>query len=264
LDAAFCIAIVEPVKSCLSIRRANVRGALRGLVLRLHTGIRRFACAGCVTLLATMLAACGSAPVGAGFYRVERGDTVSKIARENRTSVGNIKRWNSLSNPDAIEVGQVLRIAPPPGTATASAAPSASRSASSESSADTAPSKGPAVSLIWPAQGTVIHSFDGKNSKGIDIANAAGTPVVAAAAGSVVYAGNGLRGYGNMLIIKHDDDYLTAYAHNRAILVKEGQKVQQGQQIAEMGDTDSNRIMLHFEVRYMGRSTDPARYLPPR
>nr|WP_157056231.1 peptidoglycan DD-metalloendopeptidase family protein [Candidatus Burkholderia verschuerenii] len=233
----------------------------------MHTGIRKLACTALVTTLAAALVACGSAPVGPGFYRVERGDTVSKIAREHRTSVGNIKRWNSLSNPDAIEVGQVLRIAPPPGTATASAAPSASGgSAKSESTAESvAQSKaGPGVSLIWPTQGTVVQNFDGKNSKGIDIANAAGTPVVAAAAGSVVYAGNGLRGYGNMLIIKHNDDYLTAYAHNRAILVKEGQKVQQGQQIAEMGNTDSNRIMLHFEVRYLGRSTDPARYLPPR
>ncbi len=216
-----------------------------------------------MSTLVTALAACGSAPVGPGFYRVERGDTVSKIARENRTSVSNIKRWNLLSNPDAIEVGQVLRVAPPAGTATASAGSSAS---TGSARADTlAQSKaGPGVTLIWPAQGTVIHTFDGKNSKGIDIANAAGTPVVAAAAGSVVYAGNGLRGYGNMLIIKHADDYLTAYAHNRAILVKEGQRVQQGQQIAEMGDTDSNRIMLHFEVRYMGRSTNPARYLPAR
>jgi lipoprotein YgeR len=213
-----------------------------------------------------MLAACGSAPVGPGFYRVERGDTVSKIARENRTSIANIQQWNSLSNPDSIDVGQVLRVAPPPGSASASTASASANAARNDAAADSlAQSKaGPGVSLIWPAQGTVIHTFDGKNSKGIDIANAAGTPVVAAATGSVVYAGNGLRGYGNMLIIKHNDDYLTAYAHNRALLVKEGQTVQQGQQIAEMGDTDSNRTMLHFEVRYLGRSTDPARYLPPR
>jgi murein DD-endopeptidase MepM/ murein hydrolase activator NlpD len=215
-----------------------------------------------------MLAACGSAPVGPGFYRVERGDTVSKIAREKRTTVANIKRWNGLANPDAIEVGQVLRVAPPAGAATASAPALAGPSVSARSDAgaqSSAQSKaGPGVSLIWPAQGSVIRSFDGKNSKGLDIANAAGTPVVAAAAGNVVYAGNGLRGYGNMLIVKHDDDYLTAYAHNRVLLVKEGQTVQQGQQIAEMGDTDSNRTMLHFEVRYLGRSTDPARYLPAR
>jgi len=206
--------------------------------------------------------------VAPGFYRVERGDTVSKIARENRTTVSNIKRWNGLTNPDAIEVGQVLRIAPPAGSAAAAGSSSAGAGGSAKSDAGAQASSqnkaGPGVTLVWPAQGSIIRGFDGKNSKGIDIANVAGTPVVAAATGSVVYAGNGLRGYGNMLIVKHDDDYLTAYAHNRALLVKEGQTVQQGQQIAEMGDTDSDRTMLHFEVRYMGRSTDPARYLPPR
>jgi lipoprotein YgeR len=230
----------------------------------LQTGIRRLVC----TSLVAVLAACGSAPVGPGFYRVERGDTVSKIAREKRTTVASIARWNGLSNPDSIEVGQVLRVAPPPGSVTSAATSSGSTDASagSQSAAQAAPQSkaGPGVSLVWPAQGSVIRGFDGKNSKGVDIANAAGTPVVAAAAGNVVYAGNGLRGYGNMLIVKHDDDYLTAYAHNRALLVKEGQTVQQGQKIAEMGDTDSNRTMLHFEVRYMGRSVDPARYLPSR
>ncbi|EKS72983.1 MULTISPECIES: peptidoglycan DD-metalloendopeptidase family protein [Caballeronia] len=226
--------------------------------------IRRLVCAS----LIAVLAACGTGPVAPGFYRVERGDTVSKIARENRTTIANIKRWNGLANPDAIEVGQVLRIAPPAGSASTadSSGAAATGSAKSEAGAQASPQSkaGPGVTLVWPAQGSVVRSFDGKNSKGIDIANVAGTPVVAAASGNVVYAGNGLRGYGNMLIVKHDDDYLTAYAHNRVLLVKEGQTVQQGQQIAEMGDTDSNRTMLHFEVRYMGRSTDPARYLPPR
>ncbi|MDR5854953.1 peptidoglycan DD-metalloendopeptidase family protein [Caballeronia sp. LZ062] len=219
-----------------------------------------------IASLIAVLAACGSAPVAPGYYRVQRGDTLSKIARENRTSTRNITRWNALTNPDAIEVGQVLRVAPPAGSASASGAASAGAAATakSEAKADAPAKPGPGVSLVWPAQGSVIRSFDGKNSKGIDIANSAGTPVVAAAAGSVVYAGNGLRGYGNMLIVKHNDDYLTAYAHNRTLLVKEGQTVQQGQQIAEMGDTDSDRTMLHFEVRYMGRSTDPSRYLPPR
>jgi len=235
----------------------------------LQKTIRRLVCAS----LIAVLAACGTGPVAPGFYRVERGDTLSKIAREKRTSVASLKRWNGLTNPDAIEVGQVLRIAPPAGSATAAdssaagaaGATGAAGSAKSDASAQASSQKaGPGVTLIWPAQGSVIRSFDGKNSKGIDIANAAGTPVVAAATGNVVYAGNGLRGYGNMLIVKHDDDYLTAYAHNRVLLVKEGQTVQQGQQIAEMGDTDSNRTMLHFEVRYMGRSADPARYLPPR
>lgn len=222
------------------------------------------------------LAACGSAPVGPGFYRVERGDTLYKIARSNRTSVQSLTRWNNLSNPDSLEVGQVLRVAPPAGTATAStgaarssAGTSGSTSASASSAprgtaADTPSSPASSISLIWPATGNVVRGFDGNNSKGIDIANAAGTPIFAAAGGTVVYASNGLRGYGNLLIIKHNADYLTAYAHNRTLLVKEGETVQQGQKIAEMGDSDNDRVMLHFELRYAGRSIDPARSLPPR
>ncbi|AJX21510.1 peptidase [Burkholderia pseudomallei] len=223
-----------------------------------------------VASLAALLAACGSAPVGPGFYRIERGDTLSKIARSNRQSVANIARWNQITNPDAIEVGQVLRVAPPPGTASTSGTTGASRSPSRQapSSSATSPASSvkPAssISLVWPAAGSVIRSFDGSKSKGIDIANTAGTPVIAAAAGTVVYAGNGLRGYGNLLIVKHDADFLTTYAHNRALLVKEGQTVAQGQKIAEMGDTDNDRVALHFELRYGGRSIDPARYLPSR
>ena len=234
--------------------------------------IRRLTCAS----LIAVLAACGSAPVGPGFYRVERGDTVSKVARENRTSTQNIVRWNNLTDPNAIEVGQVLRVAPPSGTAIANApaspAPSSSAPAvrgggsNKASSSDSAPSITPAfrISLIWPAQGSVIRGFDGKSSKGVDIAGSSGTQVVAAAAGTVVYAGNGLRGYGNLLIVKHNADFLTAYAHNRALLVKEGQTVAQGQPIGEMGDSDTNRVMLHFELRYKGSSIDPSRYLPAR
>ncbi|MFM0287541.1 peptidoglycan DD-metalloendopeptidase family protein [Paraburkholderia megapolitana] len=241
----------------------------------LGTTIRRLACVPVTAVLVTMLAACGSAPVGPGYYRVERGDTLSKIARSNRQSTSSIARWNNLSNPDSLEVGQVLRVVPPAGSvSTAGSARSSGGSGSTRtptpSSAPTetadAPVSAPAtsISLIWPANGTVVRTFDGKNSKGIDITNTAGTPVVAAAAGSVVYAGNGLRGYGNLLIIKHNSEYLTAYAHNRALFVKEGQAVTQGQKIAEMGDTDSDRVVLHFELRYQGRSIDPSRALPPR
>ncbi|MFM0242406.1 peptidoglycan DD-metalloendopeptidase family protein [Paraburkholderia phytofirmans] len=229
--------------------------------------MKRLACASLVALLA----ACGSAPVGPGFYRVERGDTLSKIARSNRQSVQSIVRWNNLTNPDSIEVGQVLRVAPPGGTASTSGAVRSSGSGSASATprpatADSAPSAAPAstISLVWPADGTVIRRFDGGNSKGIDISAAAGTPVVAAAPGTVVYAGNGLRGYGNLLILKHNAEYLTAYAHNRTLLVKEGQSVTRGEKIAEMGDTDTDRVMLHFELRYQGRSIDPSRALPPR
>ncbi len=219
---------------------------------------------------AALLVACGSAPVGPGFYRVERGDTLYKIARDNRTSVSNIVRWNQMTNPDAIEVGQVLRVAPPPGTTTAST-PSTTGTGSAVR-ARPAPSA-PVESAVkparsarcsWPAAGNVVRTFDGSKSKGIDIANSPGTPVVAAAPGVVVYAGNGLRGYGNLIILKHNADYLTAYAHNRALLVKEGQSVTQGQSIAEMGNSDSDRVALHFELRYGGRSIDPSRYLPAR
>ncbi|PCE27213.1 peptidoglycan DD-metalloendopeptidase family protein [Burkholderia ubonensis] len=221
---------------------------------------------------AALLAACGSAPVGPGFYRVERGDTLYKIARENRQSMQNIVRWNQISNPDAIEVGQVLRVAPPPGTTTTSSASVGTGSAGRSRPAPSTPSApvqspvkpATSIALIWPAAGNVVRTFDGAKSKGIDIANSAGTSVIAAAPGVVVYAGNGLRGYGNLIILKHNADYLTAYAHNRALLVKEGQSVTQGQTIAEMGNTDSDRVALHFELRYGGRSIDPSRYLPAR
>ncbi|HEV3428139.1 MAG TPA: peptidoglycan DD-metalloendopeptidase family protein [Paraburkholderia sp.] len=241
-------------------------------------GFKRFACGFACAALVALLAACGSAPVGPGFYRVERGDTLYKIARSNRQSVSSIVRWNNLSNPDAIEVGQVLRVSPPAGSSAASSAgaqrttPRASSSASAAAStprdsADTASSPAASaapISLVWPSPGQVIRNFDGRDSKGIDIVNSPGTPIVAAAPGTVVYAGNGLRGYGNLLIIKHSGDYLTAYAHNQALFVKEGQAVAQGQKIAEMGSSDNDRVMLHFELRYQGRSIDPARDLPPR
>ncbi|MCA8422343.1 peptidoglycan DD-metalloendopeptidase family protein [Burkholderia seminalis] len=230
------------------------------------TTTKRLFAAACVALLV----ACGSAPVGPGFYRVERGDTLYKIARDNRTSVQNIVRWNQMANPDAIEVGQVLRVAPPPGTATASTPSttgtgSAGRARPAPSApVESAVKPATSIALVWPAAGNVVRTFDGSKSKGIDIANAPGTPVVAAAPGVVVYAGNGLRGYGNLIILKHNADYLTAYAHNRALLVKEGQSVTQGQSIAEMGNSDSDRVALHFELRYGGRSIDPSRYLPAR
>ncbi len=222
--------------------------------------------------LAAALAACGSAPVAPGYYRVERGDTITKIARGHRESVQSIVRWNNLTNPNSIEVGQLLRVVPP-GASTTAGAPIRSNAGTAQAPAGNAavaraapeaaaPVNG--ISLVWPAAGKVVHGFDGVDFKGIDIANTAGTPVVAAAPGTVVYAGNGLRGYGNLLIVKHDADFLTAYAHNRKLLVKEGEHVAQGQQIAEMGDTDNDRVALHFELRYGGRSIDPSRYLPPR
>ena len=125
-----------------------------------------------------------------------------------------------------------------------------------------APPAAPAARLVWPAQGPVIGKFDGSRNKGIDIAGQAGAPVVAAEAGRVVYAGSELRGYGNLVIVKHSEQLLTAYAHNRKILVKENQTVRQGQRIAEMGSSGTDRVKLHFEVRRDGNAVDPMPYLP--
>ncbi|HZQ60806.1 MAG TPA: peptidoglycan DD-metalloendopeptidase family protein, partial [Casimicrobiaceae bacterium] len=135
-----------------------------------------------------------------------------------------------------------------------------------------APSTPPAASgedddkldWVWPATGKLVTGFsDTANLKGIDIAGKAGQPVLASAPGKVVYAGTGLRGYGKLIIIKHNNNYLSAYAHNKEILVKEGQQVQRGQKIAEMGSTDADQVKLHFEIRRLGKPMDPLKYLPP-
>ena len=120
------------------------------------------------------------------------------------------------------------------------------------------------VSWAWPAAGAVVNVFDDNKSKGLAIAGKPGDPVNAAADGRVVYAGSGLRGYGNLVIVKHNATYLTAYAHNQALLVKEDQVVRRGQKIAEMGSSDAERVQLHFEIRRLGKPIDPARLLPPR
>jgi lipoprotein NlpD len=123
---------------------------------------------------------------------------------------------------------------------------------------------GDALDWSWPAKGKIIAGFsETANLKGIDIAGSAGQAVNASAAGRVVYAGTGLRGYGKLIIIKHNATFLSAYAHNREILVKEGQQVARGQKIAEMGNTDADQVKLHFEIRRQGKPMDPTKYLPP-
>jgi lipoprotein NlpD len=117
---------------------------------------------------------------------------------------------------------------------------------------------------LWPASGTLIGTFDEATNKGLDIAGKPGDPVIASASGKVVYSGSGLRGYGKLVIIKHDANYLTAYAHNQQLLVKEGESVTKGQKIAELGSTDADRPKLHFEIRKQGRPVDPMKYLPAR
>ncbi|MCO8629812.1 peptidoglycan DD-metalloendopeptidase family protein, partial [Burkholderia multivorans] len=150
------------------------------------------------------------------------------------------------------------------GPATPSAsAPSAVTPPPAASSDTTAAPSGP-IAFAWPVRGPVLNGFDDTKNKGVNIGGTAGEAVKAAADGRVVYAGNGLRGYGNLIIIKHDATYLTAYAHNRALMVKEGDAVTKGQKIAEMGNSDADRVMLHFEVRRQGKPVDPMKYLPPQ
>jgi lipoprotein NlpD len=144
----------------------------------------------------------------------------------------------------------------PPAGATSTPAPPPAPAAAP--SADAA-----GLGLIWPASGTVIGTFNETTNKGVDIAGKAGDPVVAAAAGKVIYVGE-VRGYGQLIIIQHSKDYLTAYGHNQKLLVKDDQNVKKGQNIAEMGSTDTDRVKLHFELRRQGKPIDPLRYLPKR
>ncbi len=147
-----------------------------------------------------------------------------------------------------------------PGSANPQAAPSAQPATTAASRAGDE-----AVEWAWPASGTVNTPFDeSRGVKGLSIAGKAGDPVLAAADGRVVYAGSGLRGYGNLVIVKHNNTYLTAYAHNQTLLVKEDQAVRRGQKIAEMGSSDADQVKLHFEIRRLGKPVDPARLLPTR
>ncbi len=255
-----------------------------------------------------------------GYYTVKPGDTLYRIALESGQSWRDVQAWNNLSNVNLLEVGQVLRVAPPgaqlgavsaaaaaasagvgapatsavtnpnivsrplppppsgaagtppvaagnPATAPGAAAlpntpPVASASATDEASV--LPAGTDAIALVWPAQGAVIAGFDESKNKGVGIAGRVGEAVMAAADGRVVYAGAGLRGYGNLIILKHNDTFLTAYAHNQALLVREDQAVRQGQKIAEMGSSDADRVKLHFEVRLKGKPVNPLAYLPKR
>lgn len=238
-----------------------------------------------------------------GYYAVKPGDTLIRIGLENGQNWRDIARWNNIENPDRIEVGQVVRVVPPgadtngvvvrpvlpagraesrpasgsasgasaPASTAVATAPASTASAGPASGSSSAASPAPAaregdddVNWTWPASGNVVTGFDEVRSKGLSITGKAGDPVYAAADGRVVYAGSGLRGYGNLIIVKHNATYLSAYAHNQTLLVKEDQAVRRGQKIAEMGASDADRVQLHFEIRRQGKPVDPAKLLPSR
>jgi lipoprotein YgeR len=224
------------------------------------------------------LAACTSTPIwqsssnspgnSAAYYRVQEGDTLLQIARKTGQNTNDLIRWNKLENANQISSGMLLRVEPPfhdHGTGPEPASHADSRGASKPAPyvGSAAPASAPVsgISLIWPAKGQVLKSY-GAGSRGLTIAGSAGDPVLAAAAGTVAYANSGLRGYGNMVIIRHDHDFLTIYAHNSKLLVKQGQRVKQGQHIAEMGNTDARRVELYFELRRGQQPVNPTGVLP--
>jgi lipoprotein NlpD len=226
-------------------------------------------------------------PVTSGQYQVRRGDTLYSIAFRFGWDWKALAMRNGIAPPYLIRVGQIIRfdgqsVSRPAVVASAPVivtAPSGRPSTPVQTKPQTpAPIKtAPAVTALpptqksasgwlWPSSGAVIGRFssNGSLNKGIDIAGELGQPVLAASDGSVVYAGSGLRGYGELIIIKHSDTYVSAYGHNRRLLVQEGQQVKAGQKIAEMGSTGTDRVKLHFEVRRQGKPVDPLQYLPRR
>lgn len=218
-------------------------------------------------------------PAAEGTYVVKKGDTLYSIALEHGADYREVALWNRLDDPTKIRVGQVLRVTPPedrtvqigraklPERGEARPlelpAPQGRTPPAAEKKAAT-PSRpeSQAAEFIWPARGKVIAGFSEPRRKGIDIDAKLGDPVIAAAAGRVTYTGSGIPGLGKLVVIKHDNGFITVYAHNKDILVKEQQAVARGQKIAEVGSTDADRPKLHFQIRKGSAAVDPMRYLP--
>lgn len=216
-----------------------------------------------------------------GIYIVKAGDTAVSVARNNSLTLSELVKLNNLKKPYSLYKGQKLyvnnnikknngqssqpKIVPVAGKSeTVNTTQSASAAVITSAPVQVVSGKSAKVagiSWMWPVKGSVIKGFSNDN-KGIDIAGSRGQNINASADGQVVYSGNALRGYGNLVIINHNNEYLSAYAHNDALLVKEGQKVKKGQVIARMGSTDADRVKLHFEIRYKGNSVNPRKYLP--
>jgi lipoprotein NlpD len=213
-----------------------------------------------------VLAGCGSALNWTPDYHVVRsGDTLYSIAFGYRIDERDLAAWNRLGEGSVIYVGQKIKLT---GAASAGRNAGATKSASSGSSSP-APAKKPATPVTgwrWPTDGTIVAAYgsSSKTRSGIQIGGRRGQAVRAAASGQVVYSGSGLAGYGQLVIVKHNENYLSAYGHNESLLVFEGVRVNTGQQIARMGVGPGQRTMLHFEIRQDGQPVDPVRYLPRR
>ena len=259
--------------------RANIRDQNEASV-KSNTQFRTLIAAVCFAAV-LVLAGCTSnslAPVSnlstavpsASTYVVKSGDTLNKISRATGVAEVTLARINKISNPNILTVGQTLRLSdsqsPPPVTRTSSATSQTVQTSSSPASTESSPARASDASLItwgWPAKGKIIQGFT-PTTKGIDIAGSSGDPIEAAADGKVIFAGDGPRGLGNLIIVDHGNSFITAYAHNKSLLVKEGQTVKRGTKVAEMGQSDTTSVRLHFEVRRSGTPVDPLQYLPPR
>ena len=216
-------------------------------------------------------------------YEVKKGDTLYSIALEHGVDYRELAQWNALEDPSKIRVGQILlttrpepgpgeaanargviigRIEPKPLESRPLDAPAGKPAAVAPKAAPPPATDGGVLKFVWPAKGKVISAFEQTRGKGVDIDGRVGDPIVASAKGKVTYVGSGIRGLGKLLIIQHSDEYLTVYAHTSQILVKEQQVVERGQKIAEIGTSDAERPMLHFQIRKLGRPLDPKQFLP--
>jgi lipoprotein NlpD len=211
------------------------------------------------------------------YHKVQKGETLYSIAWAYGHDVRDVARWNSIRPPYTIYPEQRIRVKPLPKNTHRSKPPTHSSSSSATARNKTASSKQAKysarkdknttkISWHWPTNGKIIGKYSVRDAgkKGLDIAGKKGQRIYAAAKGEIVYVGSGLRGYGRLIIIKHNDTYLSAYAHNRKLYVKENQKVERGQHIADMGSDEAEQAMLHFEVRRNGKPVDPLKYLPKR
>ncbi len=229
-------------------------------------------------LLVLWLGGCTTQPLSEGeeslanngpFHTVKAGDTLYAVAFQHGENYRNLAVWNNIKPPYVIFPGQRLRLTPPPlgesGDRVRPPVGGGGGNSVGETGEDSELDKEP-VRWQWPARGKVLRSYteQGNGPRGLDIGGKIGSPIYAASDGKVVYSGNGLLGYGQLIIIKHNKTYLSAYAHNKVLLVKEGDFISKGQQIAEMGYGPNQRTLLHFEVRRHGKSVDPEQYLPRR
>lgn len=214
-----------------------------------------------LAVLATLLAACSATPKRPpATYTVKRGDTLYAIAWRHRLDYREIARWNGIGRDYLIHPGQVLRLYPARGRA---APPPAAKARSPAAAVKKPPS--PSMQWLWPVPGgTATLTSRPNGGYGMTISGRLGEDVHSAAAGRIVYSGSGLLGYGQLVIVKHDDTYLSAYGHTQAVHVSEGQAVIAGQRIATMGAGPQGAPMLYFEIRVNGTPTNPLRFLPPR